>query len=243
MSTPWRAAAWMIVSPANAAMVSPFSLNSIVSALRPGRSSSFANPLCYRRKKTRTRRNAESTERTLDDATPSNGIANIHAWLFSASSCPSVLSALHGFNQISSGKCLATQRIGLGAAWPRPQIEASAITTESSSSSAWSHFFASMRCAALRGADAARRALAARLVLEEAHQVQRRVARLVVLREDHHRRRADEAPVGLQRVEIERDVAHRGGQDAARGAARQGSRRTCGPPACRRNIRRSAPSP
>ena len=71
----------------------------------------------------------------------------------------------------------------------------------------------------LGGADAARRALAARLVLEEAHQVQRRVARLVVLREDDHRRRADEAAVGLQRVEVERDVAHRGGQDAARGSA------------------------
>ncbi len=34
-------------------------------------------------------------------------------------------------------------------------------------------------------------------------------------------RRADEAAVFLQRAEIERDVVHRGRQDAARRAARQ----------------------
>src|SRR5689334_21324343 len=33
MSVPWRLAAWMIVSPAKALIVSPFSLNSMVSAL------------------------------------------------------------------------------------------------------------------------------------------------------------------------------------------------------------------
>ena len=36
---------------------------------------------------------------------------------------------------ISCGKYLITQRIGFGAAWPRPQIEASPITWQSSSSS------------------------------------------------------------------------------------------------------------
>src|SRR5687767_2857972 len=43
----------------------------------------------------------------------------------------------------------------------------------------------------LGGAHAAGSALAARLVLEEAHQVQRRVARAVGFREHDHRRRAD----------------------------------------------------
>src|SRR5258706_15876877 len=36
MSTPWRLAAWMMVSPACAEMVSPFSLNSMASALPTG---------------------------------------------------------------------------------------------------------------------------------------------------------------------------------------------------------------
>src|SRR5438309_6057882 len=53
---------------------------------------------------------------------------------------------------------------------------------------------------------AAGRALAARLVGEELHQVERRVARAVVLRKNDHRRRAYEASVRLQRVEIKRDL-------------------------------------
>ncbi len=71
----------------------------------------------------------------------------------------------------------------------------------------------------LGGADAAGRALPAGLVLEEAHEVQGGIARLVGLREHDHRRGADEAAVRLERVEVERDVAHRCGQDPARGAA------------------------
>ena len=39
----------------------------------------------------------------------------------------------------SCGKYLMTQSIGFGAAWPRPQIDASRITCDSSSSSAQSH--------------------------------------------------------------------------------------------------------
>ena len=73
----------------------------------------------------------------------------------------------------------------------------------------------------LLGADAARRALAAALVLEEAHQVQRRALHAVLLRQDDDRGRADEAAVFFQRAEIERDVVHRGRQDAAGRAARQ----------------------
>ena len=68
-------------------------------------------------------------------------------------------------------------------------------------------------------ADPAGRALAAALVLEEAHQVERRASHVVLVREHHDRGRADEAAVLLQRAEIERDVAMRRGQDAARGAA------------------------
>ncbi len=40
-------------------------------------------------------------------------------------------------------------------------------------------------------------------------------------REHHHRGRADEAPVRLQRVEVQRHVGQAGREDAARGAARQ----------------------
>src|SRR3546814_16459706 len=41
----------------------------------------------------------------------------------------------------SSGKCLRIDIRGLGAAWPRPQIEASRMTCDSSSSSAASQDF------------------------------------------------------------------------------------------------------
>ena len=128
-----------------------------------------------------------------------------------------------------AGKYLITQRIGFGAAWPRPQIDASAIACESSSSSGSSQRGARISADRLLGADAARRALAAGLVGEEAHQVERGVARAVVLRQHDHRRRADEAAVRLQRVEVERDVAQRRRQDAARRAAGQVARRTRGP--------------
>ena len=73
----------------------------------------------------------------------------------------------------------------------------------------------------LGGADAARRALPAGFVSEKPHQVQRGIARAIVLRQHDDGCRADEAAVRLQRVEIERDVAQRRGQDAARRAARQ----------------------
>src|SRR5437762_14368420 len=79
----------------------------------------------------------------------------------------------------------------------------------------------SYRYPSTRRANAARRALAARFLVEELHQIGGRGSRRVALRQDHDRRRADEAAVGLQRVEVEGDVALRGGQDAARGAARQ----------------------
>ena len=69
----------------------------------------------------------------------------------------------------------------------------------------------------LLGADPARRALAAALVLEEAHQVERHVLHVVLVAEDHDRGRADEAAVFLQRAEIQRQVVH---------ATRAGCRRT-----------------
>ena len=70
-------------------------------------------------------------------------------------------------------------------------------------------------------AGAAGRALAAALVLEEAHQVQRRGGDRIPVRQDDHRGRTDQAAMLLKRAEIERDVGHRGGQYAARGAARE----------------------
>src|SRR5262247_2219635 len=70
----------------------------------------------------------------------------------------------------------------------------------------------------LGGAYAAGRALAARLLGEELRQVARRGRRPVLVRKDHHRRRADEAAVLVEGVEIKGDVRHRCGQDAARGS-------------------------
>ena len=73
----------------------------------------------------------------------------------------------------------------------------------------------------LLGAEAAGRALAAGLVGEEGEQVVGDGAQFVLVREHDDRRRADEAAVGLQGVEVEREVGERGGEDAARGAAGQ----------------------
>src|SRR5262245_66553233 len=49
----------------------------------------------------------------------------------------------------SLGKYLTTQRIGLGAAWPSPHMDASAMAPESSSSSPWSQRGACIRFSAL----------------------------------------------------------------------------------------------
>src|SRR6185436_16161841 len=57
----------------------------------------------------------------------------------------------------------------------------------------------------LGGADAARHALAAGLVVEELHQVDRRLRGLVLVAENDDRRRADERAVRLQGVEVEWD--------------------------------------
>ena len=57
--------------------------------------------------------------------------------------------------------------------------------------------------------------------MEELHQVERRGGGAVALRQHDDRRRADEAAVRLQRIEVERDVRLRRRQDAAGGAARQ----------------------
>ena len=73
----------------------------------------------------------------------------------------------------------------------------------------------------LLGADAAWRALAAALVLEEFDEVERHCFHVVLVGKDHNSVGADEAAIFLQRAEIERDVGHGRGQDAARGAARQ----------------------
>src|SRR5687768_14189319 len=164
MSTPWRAAAWMIVSPAKAEMVSPFSLKSMVSAVA---ASSFIFI-------------SDLVRKVLRDA--ANGIGG-------------------GLPEAADG--------GIGHR-DRQLFQQLAVPPG---------LLHQVR--GLHGADAAGRALAAGLVGEELHHVRRGVARLVGLRQDDHRRRADEAAMRLQRVEIERDVAHGGGQDAAGGAARK----------------------
>ena len=58
-------------------------------------------------------------------------------------------------------------------------------------------------------------------MLEKAHGVSCRSNRRVVIRKNDNRSRADEATVGLQGVEIERNGVHARGQYAARRAARQ----------------------
>src|SRR5262249_55521783 len=73
----------------------------------------------------------------------------------------------------------------------------------------------------LFGADPARRALAAAFILEEAHQVQRRRLDVVLVRQDDDRGRANEAAAFFQRPEVERNIIHRGRQDAPGRAARQ----------------------
>src|SRR5689334_1673765 len=131
MSTPWRLAAWMMVSPASALTVSPFSLKSMVSVFPTG-SFIFMSDL---------------VREVLHDAADGIGRRLAQA----ADGCIG-----HGDVQVLQQRLVPLRR------------------------------FHEMR--GLRGADAARRALPARLVLEEPHQVQRRVARLVVLRQDDHRR-------------------------------------------------------
>ena len=73
----------------------------------------------------------------------------------------------------------------------------------------------------LFGADPARRALAAALILEEFHEVERHCLHIVLVRQDHNRVRPDEAAVFFQGAEVERNIGHRRRQDAAGGAARQ----------------------
>ena len=72
-----------------------------------------------------------------------------------------------------------TVSAGFGAACPRPQIDASIMACDSSASNGWFHLRCFHQRHRLGGADAAGRALAAGLVVEELHQVDRRFRRLV----------------------------------------------------------------
>src|SRR6516164_5768005 len=73
----------------------------------------------------------------------------------------------------------------------------------------------------LFGADPARRTLAAALVFEEFHQIERHGLHIVLVRQDHNRVRPNETTVLFQRPEIERDIGHGCRQNAAGGATRQ----------------------
>ena len=88
-------------------------------------------------------------------------------------------STAHRFR--SSRKCFSTCLTGFIAAWPRPQIEASLITCAARRSSGSSQRGVGHQLDRLLGADAARRALAAALVLEEAHQVERHRLHVVLV--------------------------------------------------------------
>src|SRR6185312_16160400 len=71
------------------------------------------------------------------------------------------------------------------------------------------------------GPDAAGRALAAAFILEELHQIQRGSLYVVLVGEDHNRVRPHETAVFFKGSEVERDIGHRCGQDAAGRTARQ----------------------
>src|SRR5215475_7762014 len=71
------------------------------------------------------------------------------------------------------------------------------------------------------GPDAAGRALAAALVLEKLHQIQRHSLDVVLVGEDHNRVRPYEAAVFFQCSKIERNIGQRGRQYAARRATGQ----------------------
>src|SRR5262249_57586883 len=73
----------------------------------------------------------------------------------------------------------------------------------------------------LLGAGRAGRALAAALVLEEAHQVEPHRLHIVLVGEDDNRVRPHEAAVLFQRAEVERQIRHRGRQNPAGGTAGQ----------------------
>ena len=121
----------------------------------------------------------------------------------------------------SRGKYFSTDSTGFGAAWPRPQIDASIIACDSSFSSGASHRCASISCSALT--------VPTRHGVHWPHDssaknfIRLRAAPAAVSWSDSidDRRRADEAAVFVQRVEVERDVGLRRRQNSARGAARQ----------------------
>ena len=127
-----------------------------------------------------------------------------------------------GTHMSSSGKYLMTHGSGFGAAWPRPQIDASRHHRDRSSSSAGVPMSAApaapppSRCR--RG-----RACTGRTIRRSKKRIRFSAARAHVVAVDRtiDRGRADEAAVRLQRVEVERDVAQRGRQDAAGRAAGQ----------------------
>ena len=116
-------------------------------------------------------------------------------------------------------------------------MDASAIATDSSSSSAWSQRLPPSASSALavptrHGVHCPHDSSAKNFITLRAA-----VTRLVLVGQDDHRRRADEAAVRLQRVEIERNVAHRRPAVSRPRRRRANRRRTRARRACRRNIR------
>ena len=65
------------------------------------------------------------------------------------------------------------------------------------------------QCDRLRGADTAGGALATGLIGEKTHGVERGLTRTVVLGQNDDCGRSDEASIGRQGIEIERDISER----------------------------------
>jgi hypothetical protein len=121
----------------------------------------------------------------------------------------------------SCAKCRSTLSTTLGAAWPQAADRRVAHHRPQFAQQAGVPMRRGHQRRGLGGAGAARRALAAGLVHEEVHHVARRIGCPVGLRQHDHRRRADEAAVRLQRVEVQRQVGQVRRQHAAAGPAGQ----------------------
>ena len=110
------------------------------------------------------------------------------------------------------GKYFRTVSTGFGAAWPSPQIEASIIACESSCSSGLSHSFDFIKCSAF--------SVPTRHGVHWPHDssaknfITLRAAAGALSWSDKHDdcRRADEAAVRCQRIEVERHVASDAGR-------------------------------
>ena len=110
-----------------------------------------------------------------------------------------------------------TLRIGLLAACPSPQIEASRITSDKSLSNGTSQLPSAISVTAFSVPARQGVHLPAALVLEEPHQVERYIPHVVLVGEDDDRMAADKTAVFLKLSEVERQIGHGSRKNAAGG--------------------------